>query len=253
MLLAPRSVRKFVGAVKNWPSALLLTMLKRRELINYKLKNGFSFSVRTRTGDSKKFDSVFIIRSFDPNEYGFDFRWQSARTIVDIGAHIGCFTLFAASHSPTARIISLEPEPSNFSMLQRNIESNGLSIRAATENIGMGSGENVPLIRSREHLSSDSISRSEELPLIIPTITLTGLFDRYSVVRCDYLKLDCEGAEYDALYSMPDEYLSRIRCIGVACHHLSLDPTHTVENMQIFLEGKNFRVKRRKMTLIAMQ
>src|SRR5687767_2297600 len=45
-----------------------------------------------------------------------------AKTIVDIGAHVGCATRLFKSRYPTARIIAFEPNPSSFAILERNLE-----------------------------------------------------------------------------------------------------------------------------------
>ncbi len=56
-----------------------------------------------------------------------------------------------------------------------------------------------------------------------PGVTLAGLFDEHRIARCDLLKLDCEGAEYDALYGLPAEHRQRIRRCVVEYH---ADPNH---------------------------
>ena len=46
---------------------------------------------------------------------------KSPKTVLDIGAHIGTFTLLAAESWPEARIIACEPDPDHFALLRRNI------------------------------------------------------------------------------------------------------------------------------------
>jgi len=49
--------------------------------------------------------------------------------MVDVGAHIGSFTLLAAFH-PNLQVIAFEPQPKIFDILQSNIRLNGLEDRA---------------------------------------------------------------------------------------------------------------------------
>jgi tRNA G46 methylase TrmB len=51
---------------------------------------------------------------------------QRGQTIVDIGADVGVFTVFAASRSPHARIIAVEPTPRSYGYLCSNAKRNRL-------------------------------------------------------------------------------------------------------------------------------
>src|SRR5437879_4305635 len=44
----------------------------------------------------------------------------------------------------------------------------------------------------------------------IEAITLEQVFDRSRIERCDFLKIDCEGAEYDILFGASEVALRRI-------------------------------------------
>ena len=48
------------------------------------------------------------------------------QTVVDIGANIGAFTLAARRTFPHARVIAIEPDPDNVSLLQRNCGDDAL-------------------------------------------------------------------------------------------------------------------------------
>jgi FkbM family methyltransferase len=173
---------------------------------------------------------------------------------MDIGAHVGAFTLFAAGRATQARIIAVEPEQGNFALLKRNIEMNGFTGRIAAENIGIGSGEDSPLYdASGEHRSEPVALGSSGEPLLIHTVTLAALLEKYSVARLDLLRLDCEGAEYDALYSLSDDTLRRIRCIAMEYHHVTLNPAYRSDTLIAFLTSKSFRViQHRESMLIAV-
>ena len=45
-------------------------------------------------------------------------------TVVDVGANIGCFTLWAATHMQRGHLWAFEPMPRTFDYLQRNIQDN---------------------------------------------------------------------------------------------------------------------------------
>jgi len=49
-----------------------------------------------------------------------DLRPHNVRTIVDIGAHVGSFTVLCHHYWPEAKIVAIEPHPDSFDLLQRN-------------------------------------------------------------------------------------------------------------------------------------
>src|SRR5215469_6851205 len=52
--------------------------------------------------------------------------------ILDLGANVGFFALYAAIKAPKARVVSVEPVPSTFQRLTRHLESNSLTARVST-------------------------------------------------------------------------------------------------------------------------
>ncbi len=66
-------------------------------------------------------------------------------TILDVGAHIGVFSLFAARHIPQSSIFAIEPIPENYVLLEKNININGLSERVKTFRLALfGGGGRCP-------------------------------------------------------------------------------------------------------------
>src|SRR5262245_18954658 len=57
---------------------------------------------------------------------------QPGMTVVDLGAHIGYFTLMSARLvGPNGRVYAFEPSPSSFLMLRKNISANGYDDRVS--------------------------------------------------------------------------------------------------------------------------
>lgn len=66
---------------------------------------------------------------FEPLETAlFERLVKPGRTVLDIGAHIGYFTLlFARGIGPTARVIAFEAAPANLRLLSKNLQINRYS------------------------------------------------------------------------------------------------------------------------------
>ena len=59
--------------------------------------------------------------------------------------------------------------------------------------------------------------------------------------RIDLLKMDCEGAEYEILYSTPPSHLERIAAIRMEYHNLD-SHERNVEGLKRFFTGSGFTV-----------
>jgi FkbM family methyltransferase len=123
-------------------------------------------------------------------------------SVVDIGAHIGYYTLLLAKCvGLSGSIASFEPLPANFLSLQKNVQLNRLqNVQTFPEALSSQNQEvtiNVP--RGLTNTGDASICRIDGAEqLRVRAISLDS-FCGSSGFRPDFLKMDVEGAEYDVL------------------------------------------------------
>ena len=55
------------------------------------------------------------------------------------------------------------------------------------------------------------------------------------------MKMDCEGAEFEILYSTSSEYLKRVEEIRLEYHDIN-DKNYNIENLIRFLEKNSFEL-----------
>lgn len=143
--------------------------------------------------------------------------------IMDVGAHVGTFTIWAATKNPSARVIAAEPSPETLKYLRSNIEVNRLSNVTVVE-AACGGSEGAVDLFSRGPLACNTVYRSDNYGSSfaaagrVAMVTLDRLFSDFAVQHCDLLKLDCEGAEYEILYSAARNTLDRIEAIAMEYH-----------------------------------
>jgi FkbM family methyltransferase len=119
---------------------------------------------------------------------------------IDIGANVGLFSLFVASHRDCAvRIIAVEPEPGNVDRLLFNVDANApLPICIKPIALGSSAGRaRVELDRrdrggTTTHLLGGDAAGSDDSVSCMP---LTDVLREEGVERIDALKIDTEGAE----------------------------------------------------------
>jgi FkbM family methyltransferase len=142
-------------------------------------------------------------------------------TVLDVGAGFGAFALDVAARCPASTVYAIEPSPDPYSRLVRGIELNGLrNVRPLRLAIGAHSGAarlDVSATESALHHLTDE-GQSDGATVEVPQRTLRGLLEDLGIERCDLLKLDCEGAEYDALLASDGRTLARIDRICLEYH-----------------------------------
>jgi FkbM family methyltransferase len=175
--------------------------------------------------------SLFVV--FLHKDYG---NVKKGDIIVDIGANIGSFSLYAAQQG-ASKVYAYEPCEEAYHTLCKNIKSNDLESIIIPFNCALGgnSGKEWFSIHSSPYnkLHTTNITDSPELKEI-PVITLNTAITTNNIQHIDILKIDCEGAEFDIIPSINQEQLKKIQSICLEYHN---DPKSRIIN---YLELNRF-------------
>ena len=230
---------KVIRLFRNWPSVILsyFGLLEDAQLV-FTLHNGIKYIVAS----SNDWPTIFEIwsgRIYTP--LGDEIK--SGYTVVDIGAHVGVFSIFAASHSDSVRVVSYEPHPDNFQLLTENIKLNNLKNIEPLQLAVSGASGKRKLFISRQDVGH-SLVKPQKSYVEVDCVTLNEVLSQ--IGKCDFLKMDCEGAEYDILFNTSAECLNKVSKISVECHD-SADfvPRHNNYNaydLKTYLEHIGFKV-----------
>jgi amino acid adenylation domain-containing protein/FkbH-like protein/non-ribosomal peptide synthase protein (TIGR01720 family)/FkbM family methyltransferase len=196
--------------------------------------------------------------------------------ILDVGANIGLFTLFAQQQSPKGTIYSFEPSPHAFDKLRTNAKlycSNthlfncGLGSEGREEtftfyphssvfsSFAADTEQDEKAIRSviinmlqRDHsLDEESLEqladefikdRLKEETYQVQLRTLSEIIEEYKIKKIDLLKLDAEKSELAILQGIKDHHWSLIKQIVMEVHD---QEGSTLRRVLRLLEDKGFR------------
>jgi len=222
--------------LKNWPLYFwdYFKLIKNTE-ITYVFNDGLKVKLRAGTSDRNVVNDVLLQNFYTPK--GFEIK--SGDMVIDIGAHIGTFSLFAARFAK--RIYAFEPLVSNFNILKENIKINGFhNIEAYNFAVADKSGTR-DLFVVQGNMAANSLYLETEFKTKVETISLDDIVKRNNIFQIDYLKLDCEGAEYDILMKCSPDVLVKIQKIGMECH--DIDKNRNLGSIKEFLEKKGFKVE----------
>jgi len=161
--------------------------------------------------------------------------------VIDIGAHIGFFAIYTALRFPQVVIHSFEPFPENYELLQQNLERNGIT-NVRTYQLGVsGSGRPLDMVTNPQNSgNSTCYSRTLEYSRTtgIPSTTLDHIFDSLGIDKCKLLKIDCEGSEYEILFSTRS--LAKVEYLSGEFHQngLLLSQGYTCEGLSKYCEDQ---------------
>lgn len=228
-----------IRKIRNWPTYFMdyFGLARNREVV-YKLRNGISIAVRAGTIDRKIINEVWIYGSYTPS----DFSIEERDVVVDVGAHIGVFSLLASAFAKSGRIFAIEPVSENFRLLKRNIALNNLK-----NVIPVAAALSDKTGKEKISISEDSAKHSINRPLgsdrkkTVRTISLKDFIRKNKISKIDFLKMDCEGCEHKVLLKSGRKILKMIKRISVESHNI--DDNQNTSRLKKFLQNNGFKVR----------
>lgn len=161
-------------------------------------------------------------------------------TMIDIGANIGAISIFLAKRAPNCRIISFEPIPETYFLFRYNMFLNNITV-IKKWNLDTNIGGIIPInqavgakqeIKEITYPTNQSqlaaLSDSPDGQKIIITVTsFHDIIRRYDIDVIDFLKIDCEGCEFEVIPSIKDRFVDKkkVRYVGAEIHQSLMDPT----------------------------
>jgi FkbM family methyltransferase len=169
---------------------------------------------RPRTTDSKVFYQIFILR-----EYSCLDEISSPGLIIDCGANVGYSSAYFLSRFPEARLIAVEPDVDNATILERNLRPFGE--RAKIVRSALWSHEAALAIDDDSKGGAWALRVREcrpGEPATVQAITVGAVLKESGEARISILKMDIEGAEAGVFVSDYQEWLNRTDNIVIELH-----------------------------------
>ena len=196
-------VRIFLGLAGDGPTEVALK------------ESGLRFSIRSAM-------DAWVIKETCIDQ---DYLWAIGRLqddwrIIDIGAGLGDFTVFAAKECPRGVVHAYEPYAQSFNLLTANLALNQIANAVPTpEAVASKHGRlNIDAtlpeaVRVRTAAGADGPSDDT-----VAAISLAEALDRLPGAECDFMKVDCEGGEFDIVMNSPPDVLRRVKRMSLETH-----------------------------------
>lgn len=140
--------------------------------------------------------------------------------VIDAGAYVGEFTLLASILvGSKGKVISFEPDPKNYGILSNNIKNYALS-NVLVLNKGLWSEDKVLCLKMYD-MASTFIDIDAPWPVAdITVVSLDNELQRLGISKVDFIKMDIEGAEIEAIKGSKGILTNNNVKLAIASYHL---------------------------------
>lgn len=144
--------------------------------------------------------------SCDPNFEPFMSTWlkpKQSQLFMDIGAHIGKYALSVAKTvGKLGKVIAIEPHPTNYQFLQRNIAINNFGNIIAL-NVACWDRDGILKLFIGRESGLHSLKSNYGLGKVeVKAMSGDHILEKTSINRLDWVKIDAEGAECEVLHGL---------------------------------------------------
>ena len=234
-----RSRKKF----KNWYLYPLIYLnVIKPDFVTFKTNSDLKMKIRVKSTDLMQLTTIWLIREYEVP--GFEIKEND--TIIDVGGHIGLFMLFCEQFCRKGKIYCFEPVLDNYRIFLDNVKLNNLENVFSFNTAVSKQDGNIPLYLN-DAASGHSVFLKSSNSIQVESITLQKIFDLNNIKKCNLLKLDCEGSEYEIINSLPDSYFSMIDKMIIEYHFAEKYPKLLTDLIKK-LEFTSFSVNVKKLS-----
>jgi FkbM family methyltransferase len=219
-------------------------------------KNPFLLKIKISKYDYKAYCPInkddLINMTIREDEIIDHFRPKEKDIVVDIGAHIGRYTIISSKRiGPNGKVVAIEADPANFEMLNRNVNLNKLT-NVTSLNYAVYSNQTklklyLPGKKSGFTIyNTIMVNRGKHQGKFIEVNgnTLDNLLEQNKInfANINWIKIDVEGAEFEVLKGAQN-VLSKSNDIAILIEiHNSQNGTNLYRPIIEFLNRYNFRI-----------
>jgi FkbM family methyltransferase len=195
----------------------------------------YRYFCRIGKGDFLREHENHLVGIFTPKE---------GDTVIDIGAHIGLYTIRSSKQAgKTGKVVAIEADPDNFHVLKRNIALNNLTNVLPLNYAVFSTKTRIKLYEQSASAKYNSLmlarARTENY-VEVNADTLDSILEQNGVDQVNWIKIDVEGAEFEVLKGSTETLSSNNMSLLVEIHNIN-DPSH-YHNIVDFLKHHDYEI-----------
>jgi FkbM family methyltransferase len=207
---------------------------RKHSYLEYKFKGGITV---------KSYYDIRDLIEIPVQGYIAECKMSKGDVVVDCGAHFGAFTLYAAKVvGDKGKVIAFEPDSVNFEKLERNINLNCLTNVIAIKK-GVYSKNTSLAFDSSHDEGAHVLSDGQADPnTCVSVVTLDSELELLGIQRVDFIKMDVEGAEIEAIKGAVRILASNDVHLAIASYH-EVDGKPTSSELEKLLTSQNYKTE----------
>jgi FkbM family methyltransferase len=205
------------------------------------------FEIAFRRGTA---DEAVIKESFDRDTLlaGVpEYKPASDHIVIDVGAHIGAFSLLASSKVPQGKVFAIEASADTFDFLRINVALNRTTNISAHRLALLDKRGTCTLHHDAGNWGHSVVKRLSHRSELVECCSLAEFMDDNAIRHCDFIKLNCEGAEFPILLSASGNTLRKFSFMLVL-YHCDLWRANTEADLVEHLRANGFECAIRNRT-----
>lgn len=198
---------------------------------------GFEIAYRKNTADEGA-----IWESFDNNIFFSgvpEYQPDEGHVIIDVGAHIGTFSLLSSSKVGYGKVYAIEASEDSFNFLRINVALNQCA-NISVHHLALADKDGMcTLYHNIGNWGHSTVSKLSNSSETMESCTLSTFLEKNRINECHFMKINCEGGEFPILLSAPKTVLQRVGTILIL-YHCDLWEHNTEADLVSHLESSGF-------------
>lgn len=199
----------------------------------YKLKSLTEIDKNDDSSVALPLYEIFVTKIYDKF-----FEIKEGDTVIDIGGNIGLFSYYAVCKG-ASKVYCFEPSPKSCGIIKSKFNLDNIKI----EEVAVSSQDGYVTFYDCDWNSIGS-SMYQELEgskkITCKSINFNNYLKTHNIEKIDYLKIDCEGAEYEIIESLDEYYLTNN--VDKICLEYHLNKNGEINTILNKLKKCNFNV-----------
>ncbi len=188
-------IKVIITGISNfWILAIEQLFFNKNRLYKVRLKNGLNFYCRNKTADIKEIVTTILMK-----QYSLDhLKITKGGVVLDLGAHIGSFSIYLHLVRPDLIIYAIEPIKENYNLLSKNIFLNKAAKQIIPLNLAVSNFDGRGYFADYGDTDSYHLS-SVRKGNYAKVRRLRTLLKETKINKIDFVKMDIEGEEYKVI------------------------------------------------------